>query len=540
MAAMNELNQARMKALTNDREFYFAVEIHENAFRQPMRFGPDRQWLVDIYRDHHPQITIMKSVQCGISEWLIIHALTACIMDGMSVLYVLPTEKAKNIFSDNRIDGLFRRVPFYKRFEGKVSNKGFKYVGNGKLNIAASVSSVNLTEFPAEKLIIDELDRCKAKNIPLAFDRIAAARELMGREPDQLQVSNPTIEGHGIHYEYKYNSTGDEWLVKCPRCGKWQQIDWFKNIVREINDQQYELRDWEWFKGRGLDIQIYCVKCEGTMPRFASGEWVSQWPDRDAHGYHVSQMFTPQWPLAKLYDDFIKALPSLHKMQRFVNSVLGRPAANRGFKITMGMLADCVESGYMMPRSGVTGCIMGVDIGAVAHVHISKVQNGIRRKVWIGTVPMTKDMKDLGFLIQQFGVEACVIDIRPETTIVKAFQEDYPGIVYLCDYIRGRSVKDAVMDHAAGEIKVDRTQALDGAHGTWRDQQVILPVNYTTIDDGEFTAQMTANTRVLNEIGDYFEWQGDALDHHQHADCYEYMAYSMIYGESPVIHKVSG
>ena len=73
-----------------------------------------RHYLRDIYFDSSPYIAILKATQCGISEWLVVKAITKA-MKSRSVFYVLPTWELKNRFVKNRMDRSILFSPYYQK-----------------------------------------------------------------------------------------------------------------------------------------------------------------------------------------------------------------------------------------------------------------------------------------------------------------------------------------------------------------------------------------------------------------------------------------
>lgn len=478
-----------------------------------------RKYALDIYADNSKEIVIMKSVQCGMTEWLIIETFTKC-EQGLSVFYVLPKYTLRNSFVANRIDKTINMIPYYrnriKHALGDADSKDIKHFSNGTIKFASSRTDSDFLEFPADMAIIDELDRCDQKNIEKAADRLSASEYKLFRK-----ISNPTISGFGIAEEFK-RSDQKEWFVKCDHCGEWQRLDFFRNVVDEQGEGEFVLRDRDWNAGSAQDIDLICVKCCKPLDRFSDhAEWVKARQDSRVSGYHISKLIDPGTSIVELWEKWQMALANETKKQVFFNSDLGLPYESKGAKLTDALLDKCIRD-YVMPSTG-SGCVMGVDVGSVLHVSISKIDGEHRWKQYIGTVP---HFEELDSLIVLYGVECCVVDAKPETHEAKKLRDRNPGIVWLCDYHSTEgSTKEISINDDTYHVVVDRTASMDESHADVLLEKVLFPKNAKTIDSGAFYEQMKAPTRVFDEEKNRYIWnEGTRADHYRHADNYEKIA----------------
>jgi len=456
--------------------------------------------------------------------------------EGLRVFYVLPTIDLRNNFVTDRIDRPLLTIPYYRQrvkptkkagFEVvEADNKGLKSFGDqGVLFFVGSNSPVSFISFPADVAIIDELDKClevqrkqTKNNLELIPGRMTASPYKYIRK-----ISTPTIEGFGIDEAYT-QSDKKHWMIKCEHCGTWQEPEFFVNVVRETEDNVFELVDSEWQKGSKTDIKIFCKKCMGEIDRLVKGEWVAEYPDRSVSGYSISQLFSAHLTIAQIYDKFIKSKTNESRRQVFYNDILGLAYTAKGTKLTKAILDECVKSGlnYNMPsRSDAT--TMGVDVGGPLHVVIHDHPSGnSRRLIFAGTV---QEFEELHTFISRYGVQVCVMDIDPETHKAREFQKEANCEVWLCDYLSSPQQVDVILDLDKRIIKADRTQVMDALVSDYVEQTVLLPANASTLNDGEFYSQLCAPTRLLDEdTGHYFYTEGSKADHFFHAEVYEKLA----------------
>jgi hypothetical protein len=465
----------------------------------------------------------MKSVQVGISEWLI-SVLLSKLIKGWSVLYSLPTESLRNTFVANRIDTLTKTVPLYryglKRSKGEADSTGLKHIFKGSVWFVGSNSKVGFVERPADMVIVDELDTSNQKSLELAPDRLKASKYKYF-----WNVGNPSIPKYGIDKLYR-ESDQKVWKIKCPACNKWQALDFFKNVARETSENVWDLRD--------KDYKVLCCKCLSPVDRLQAGEWVARKPDRLLSGYHISQLFSPTVTIKEIYDQFVKGQTNATKMQVFYNSYLGLPFEGSGSKLTANTLESKCMDDYLMPASA-KDCTAGIDVNyPQLNIRISDYQDNKRRAVYIGTV---NSFAELTNLFKQYNVKYAVIDIAPERHKIAEYQLSH-AFLWTCQYNPGSSAPDEIetvlvkSEKAArvGSVKkitIDRTIAIDAMIADILQGNNRLPKNFKSIDNGQYLEQLEAPTRILDETKNpprYIWDEGGNPDHYFHCEVYDYMA----------------
>lgn len=531
LTTIAQLNAFRDALSFFTRPYEFATEHHLSTHHQPLTFD-DKPYLKAIYHDISPEKIIQKSVQCGISEMLICWSLTYAEY-GYAVLYVLPKYSLRNRFVHNRIDPLFQSVPEYKRLVeesvGDADNVGLKHFGKGVLNFVGSNAPSDFIEFPADVLIIDELNRCDYQNLALAPDRLDASNL-----KHQVQVSNPTHDDVGISALFK-NSNQKEWFVTCEACHEKQPLEWLVNVANEVDENEYRLLDEGWNETSDRDIQVFCRKCSKPIDRLTSNaEWVKR-NESDVSGYHISQLYSANTMIAELWATWQEAQGDASKLQIFWNSKIGLPYSPKGSRLSRSELHACTQDYLMRSDSEKVRCSMGVDVGSLFHVRISSLtSDGKRKAEYIGAVKTTQELSEL---YSRFKVRYCVIDMFPETRTVKEFQAKHSG-VWLCKFPPNSSAVAAKVirkDEDEQILDVDRTQAFDNLVASIRKQELILPKNAGLIDD--YYEQMQAPVRVYDEAKDRYSWQeGSKADHYFLAELYDAIASQMIKDNSLVIY----
>ena len=476
------------------------------------------------------------------------------LSNGLPGIYVLPTLGLMYIFVKNRIDPILAQVPFYAKHyatrKEDAQGSELKTIFRRRVKFAGSNVKSAFFEMPAGWYIIDELDLCETANLKFLEDRISRAKVKRW-----MKISNPRHEKAGIHAEF-LASDQKEWNITCPHCVVEQSLDWDRNAVRQVGKRRYVLRDrkvqaklnqlrqseslavagkmlLDELELTGQDARIYCgqADCQKPIDRHGPGYWKAKYPDRHVSGYHINKMFGDPNPGA-IFRMYLAQMVGIHDpalREHFSNNILGRPHSEKGNRVTDQMMADAAQD-YQMPfklpmqilQHDLTWAVAGCDVGTAWHVHISGIWmlkfNVIRVKLFIGQVDGPEGLHDL---CQRFHVNAGVIDAMPETRLARKFCREHPGWV-ICWYTENK--EELQPDKKKPVIKINRTEALDGSLAEWDASQVILPMDFRSLDAGDFTESMKAPVRQVNPETGKISWSDPPGDHHRHTDTYEWLA----------------
>lgn len=515
---MDKLTEKGLRYLATVHPFLYTMLLyHRTHLEQPIGFKRHR-YLHDIYKDPARAVTIIKSTQSGLSEYLIGRALYNAISD-RNVLYILPTDNLKARFVNARFDKTIHASPFYRdkvRDTNSVTLKGFN---NGVINFIGSNSASNFAEFVAHDVIIDELDLCNQGNLAMAVERQSS---IPAADRTLLKISNPTIQGYGIDYEYT-KTDKKQWMIKC-ECGQWFTPDFFKNIVEEVSDGDYVLRDREWDYNSPRDIDLICQSCNRAIDRFAPGQWVAA-ARSEVSGYRISKLFSTQVAVKELVERFNDGQSNDAKMQRFYNGDLGEAYTAAGAKLTGEMITAAIRE--YNPKAGTAApCVIGIDVGSMMNVIIAELapeeSRTVARVIFIGEV---RDENEVIDLFRRFNIKCGVIDSRPEMRMSRRLAATLPGL-FMGEYLTDNPRDMINID--ARSFKTDRTTSMDGVKEAVLLQSVAFPRNAASVPG--FMDQMIAPTRVwiadkdsVTE-GRYIWTEGNQADHYFHAVNYMLMA----------------
>jgi len=519
-----DLDQRNDYLKENYPEMYVGMNFHHTHKNEMLSFDGMR-YLRNIYMDKSDYIVFRKCTQVGISEYLVVRAITASA-NGRGVFYVMPTQELIRRFVKNRVDRSIEFTPFYRNLlkynpSRSAENISLKHIGKGSIAFLGSNASAGFTEYPADDLIIDEMDECDQEKLAMAVERLSASKNKR-----IIKIGNPTFLGIGIDAEYN-KSNQQVWEVKCPHCGLWQTLDFFKNIVKEVEAREYVIIDKGWEKGCGRDIYVLCIKCKKPVDRHADGRWVKKNPRSDISGYQVNKIFAKHIKITELIDRFEEGLVDDTKLQRFYNGDLGLAFTASGAKVDYSMLQECMGD-YSFQTGCKNPCVMGIDVGNKLHTVIGEmIPGGKIKTIYAG---MLKDPEDILDLARRFKIRFGIIDALPEKRMSKKLAGKIRGL-FLCYYGDVKKIQSNIQERF---ITVDRTASLDAVKEAVLTKGILFPRNADKMmplaSDGysELFYEMTTATRILNERRKAYEWiEGGNPDHYFHAVCYMLLAHRL-------------
>ena len=509
-------------------------------------------YLIQIYKDISPEVVVMSSVQTGKSEDSLIHAF-ASLDYGLSVFHVFSTDMAKNSFIKSRVEDLCDKVQVYNDMENDViRNKYLKSMGKAGWKFAISSARNNFDEFPADMVIVDELDSCDPENVKLADGR-------MENSPYKFKriIGNPTVKNRGTS-ELFDKSTQHEWYFRCDGCNEHFKSDFFEVVVNEIRDDKgnhlrYELFDKDWTPSSDRDIHMQCPLCGHMQDRNKwkrenkkakySGKWIATAPDAKWTGYHISQLMKLNSKISALWEQLCDAEGNDFKMQVFFNRLIGLPYEGTGSKITLEMLRAC-SLGYTEMKSGQTHgkAVAGVDVGKYLDMQIDlpvRLKGQRHKKRMFLHACRCESLAEVKEKCREFNVGTLYIDAQPEYNAVKEFQESMYGKtdVWRVQITKARTgnmkLHGFKMDEEECTITVDRDWLLEEGCRAIRERIDIIPEHFTSIQNGFWSQSLCSITREFDNQEGQFHWsKAEGLDHFRFAHAFSFLAF--IDSRSPV------
>lgn len=499
-------------------------------------------WLREMHDSQAEMNVGQKAAQMGFTEWALNKTLHKIDVEGVTCLYILPSESDASDFSAARFDPALEASEHLRKLFSDVANVGLKRAGQASLYIRGSRSRSKLKSIPCGFITFDEVDEMSQENIPLAMER--------GSGQDSLQIlmlSTPTLDDTGINTYYK-NSTQEHFFFKCPHCSRLTELTWPECLVvtaDSITDRSIE------------NSHLICKECSGVLPHETKPEWLStgryvpEHSDRPVRGFTINQMYSCANAVrpSALAVAALKAELDPTEATEWYNSKLGRTYEAPGARVTDTDIERCIRTYASGPQGRSYIRTMGVDVGKHLHYEIDEwylpqqktpgleINDEARCHVLqVGTVT---DFGDLDKLMRQFSINGCVVDRQPETREAYKFACRFWGVILLCMYGRGIYGKQVQLGtEEERTITVDRTSWLDLSLGRFRNGTIELPCDIPSAYRRHIKEPVRVYTKDKdgNPVGRY---ENKSDDHFAHARNYAELALkvAMSVGQS---HDIKG
>lgn len=515
-------------------------------------------WLLEMHDSKAQKMIGQKAAQMGYTEWAINIAFFYIDVKGLDVLYILPTASDASDFSSGRFDPALELSPHLRSMFSDVNNVGLKRAGSNVLYVRGSHSRSKLKSIPTPILVFDEIDEMPKDSIALAEERQSGQNETK-----ILQLSTPTIEGHGINVEYKLSSES-HFMFSCPSCSRFVELVWPDSFVLTAES----LTD-----PRLKDSHYICTACKNKLPHETKLEWlkhrkrggsahfVESHSGRSAEGFHVSQLYSmanacrPE----KIAEAALKAELDPTRAQEFHNSKLGLCFESKGARVTDEQIRSAIK-GYHSGVETINPSLvrtMGMDVGATNHIvvkefeiieNLMSINDSATARVLLATETQgnINDFDEAFNIFRQYGCAACVLDAEPERREALRFAHRALGYIYLCDYQYSQQGREVNVKEDDLIIQPNRTAWLDLSLGRFRNGTIAIPSDVPS----DYIKHIRALVRIYrqdkygNPYGVYVapgdnvrgstnrEISGDRPDHYAHADVYAELALPLGYSRA--------
>ncbi len=422
-------------------------------------------FLWTIYQDPHPDKTLMKAAQLGITEYAVILALTLCKeIRGFNVIYTMPAKPDCSSLSKSRIDPFVTENPAIFKdviqddevFETKYDSVMEKQFGNSFFFMKGTWQDAQAISTPADILIHDEIDNSKGDVLGRFASRIGNSDYRF-----ILKFSTPTYVEYGIHKEF-LKTDQHHYHYKCESCGHIFKLCCSYPEVIHYRDLEKK------------NAFFGCPNCHKEISRM-SGWWKPDFPDCPRRGYHITKTCSPRVTANQL----VSTLVDVYKLERdFWNFELGLPFTGEEDRITMADLESCIDGRYRLMIKD-NGCVIGCDVGAeeLFPIALKILPEKKFSVVFIDDLKGMNCWKELEIITNQMGIIRGVVDGMPDNYKAREFQNLY-GKNKIClnfynDNIKG---KDRITwDLEKGQVLSQRSFNLERMMMLIREKKIIFP-----------------------------------------------------------------
>lgn len=495
---MNEQQKAELEA--SSVLAWITLNGFVNEYNKPLEFVKHR-FLIDYMADNAPVIVTKKAAQIGMTVAETVRSAHLAGYGKKNIIHTLQTSDVIKGFVAPKVNPIIEYNPAIKNLV-KLDSESLKQYNENFVFYRGAQAESQAINITADVLLIDEYDRSNQRVVEMYASRLDASEFKWRR-----YFSNPSAIGFGVDGLYN-QSDQRHWLVTCSHCGHRGYMDFEKN-----DDEKPHYVD--------IELVIYaCGKCglEIYDKDRINGEWVAKYPDRDWHGYWVSQLMAP----------WIGAKEILEKQQNsttefFYNFVLGKAYTPTDLIVNRETILNATKQ-MIIPKTKVA---IGVDNGATKH--------------WVAATPQgvfdygkTNDWKDIERLFLMYNA-VMVIDALPDFTIPKRLVEKYKGKVFINYYkqdtknlgtVRWGEKKDF------GIVYSDRTKIMDLTASEISEQKIQFRISPHEMDSYISHWENTFRTLEVDEKtgAEKGQWVHQGPDHYAHATIYMRIALSRILG----------
>jgi len=366
--------------------------------------------------------------------------------------YFLPTEIFAKRFDKTRFKTTIRKNPFLQAAMREGKFKGSDIVGlkefRGKFLYTLGLRNIeNAISIPLDANIYDEVDVLPEENMEWSDDRIAAS-DLRFR----FFFSVGMMPGLGVDAKFQEGSM-TLWNVKCPACGKDDQIleELFPECIKRIDGR------WE----------RICIKCGKPYDVESAGRWVDTYPSRRKEGlisYRFPQLIFPAIALPYVMSRWEAAKKKKSKKAKFNCSCLAIPDAGSLMPITDAVLERCRGDYRVSIGKQINPYFAGVDCGDMAHFAAHGLLPDTRKQFFYFEEMDSDEMVErILYLWDALGLSGLVIDAKPLRVEARKIAYAHPKNVWLQDF-SGEEPQEKEGEHEGKtflRITVGRDASLD-------------------------------------------------------------------------------
>lgn len=466
----------------------WAFDNIKNEKGLPLEFQ-NHGFLIDIYDDWTPIQVVRKASQVGFSTMEIIKSFRLAATKDFNIIYTLPTFSDVGQFVPSKVNALISTNPIFQQWTADKDTVLQKKVGNGFIYYRGTFSSgkekmesaVGIM-FSSDLNIHDECDRSDQAILEQYESRLEASK-FAGK----WYFSNPTSP-HTASQKIWELSDQKHWFVKCSHCGKWQYLDYWKNV---INDK------------------FLCQYCKGeiTDQDRMNGQWVKKYNDRKISGYWIPHLICPWISAQKIAEQ-----ERTKTKQYFYNFVLGLPYIGSDVVVNQDVILKAIDLTTLNLKEH---NILGVDQGLKKHWVLMNAQG-------IFDIGVTDKWEDIEQLIKLYDVELCIIDALPDLTEPRKLRDKYPGKIWLNYFKKEVRKADYISwDYKTHTVFSDRTKIIQNTIDKFVNRELRIQMRPDEL--GEYIKHWSALYKIVEKDTLGIErdlWESVGSDHFVFATLY--------------------
>lgn len=445
------------------RESSMSEWICENTTLAGKKFSfKGHEFQIDIANDMHPNITVKKLSQMGITEVMIRKTLGFLVRNnGTRAMYSFPTILLKNNNAKTRMKPLMtsdfpQRTDDVRSTDLMQINDSFLYM--------ASCSEADATSNPVDLLVLDELDLSDPEIVSLYNSRLQHSSWKM-----KWRLSTPTFASYGIDAAFE-SSDQRQYFYRCQHCGHWHvpKFDlehvYIPNLPSGVEDLVFDINP---IMAATLDYEnsyVCCPKCRKPLDLSDSSEreWVAKFTERSNshHGYQIlpfsSSILSLKYLIQTVSDEVSK-----NHTRRAMNTILGETYSDGSSRLEVRDIESCFASPSIQDIPEDAPIYLGLDMGVSCHLVVLS-ENGydvLRFEI----INMENVVDRIKWYLDNFKVVGGMVDRHPFIPTAYGLRDCSEGRISPCVYASSNKRETPVSerDGTIAYYGVDRTMALD-------------------------------------------------------------------------------
>ena len=393
----------------------------------------DHPFLVDIYADRSRFICSMKAAQIGFTTYEIIKSAHEARNEGIDIIYVLPTADDVKQFSGGKTNRIIDNNPVMQEWTKDKDSVEQKRWGNHTIYYRGSWTERTALMISAQKLIVDELDRCKPAIVEQYDSRLQHTVN-----PRKAFFSNPSLPDFGIDKYWKL-SDQKKWHIT-HECGNEYPME--ENC---INYKQ----------------ELYiCPHCDGeiTAKHIKLGRWLAT-SEGEWSGYWIPLWINPRFTAEK-----ISTYKKTKTPEYFANFVAGLPYVNMNDALTQRTLEKNLIPEVNEQEGRV---IIGLDTGHNLHYTMMNKQgifyHGYCPSVAENPEPNYDPYTEIEKRLIQYPNSILIADQGGDLIGIRKLQAKYVGRVFLCWFTKETKNQTLIRwgeNEEYGKVLADRNRVI--------------------------------------------------------------------------------
>lgn len=416
----------------------------------------------EIVNDLHPNLTVIKCSQVGLSEVQIRKGLAFLKRNqGTNLIFTLPNDKMFKRISQTRVKPIVDGDKAFNMEDDADSIRSMALMQFGRSFLfCTGATEGDATSISADFLMHDELD--------------ITSQEMIGLFQSRLQNSNwkitqafstPTFTGFGVDRRYA-QSDMREYVCRCVSCREVQIPLYTRDFIHipGLSDDLEHLTDLDSKDVINLDLANAYVKCHrcGAALDLANPDlrwWEPAHPSRTLmRGYRVRPFSTDRLSPEYITRSLIQ-MREQGNLRAFYNTVLGEAYTGSDVRLSTEDILACMESPRIPNISPDTPVFVGIDIGLVCHLCLG-TPNGLI--FLFEAIPIEHLYERVEQILSTYRVIAGSVDRHPQSEVARTLYDLSDQRIMPVEY-RGVAPLGLVKNEF-GEIthvQCNRTQIID-------------------------------------------------------------------------------